>query len=148
MRVKKSFTIADTYKTYSHTKLDNWTSYHEVCKTFNNLLMNDLVDSGKAYYLPYFCGILQIRKTKTKSLFRKIFMFRWNPETKKKERFQTVVNNSHSNGYLVKFNWFKFPAYCRTGIPKTWKFKPAKHWKQTLSQEIINNNKSDIYYEN
>lgn len=147
MNVKKSFTIVDAYKTYEHQKLDSLQNFILVCKTFNNLLMYNMVDSGKAYYLPYFCGIMQIRKAKAKSLFRKVFMFRWNPKTKKKERFETIVNNSHSNGYLVKFHWFKFPKYCRLGVPKTWKFKPAKHWKKVLSQEVITNNKSDIYYE-
>jgi hypothetical protein len=134
------------YETFLFKDLVSINEYRDILRTFNNVLVDDVIETGNMYFLPYYNGMFTIKKTKQKSLFRKIFMFRWNPELKKKERFETVVNNSHSNGYSAKFWWYKRNKYFR-GIYTSWVLKVAGHHKRNLALALINRHKSDIYYE-
>lgn len=107
--------------------------FKEVIKTFNHLLIKNVIATGHAYTLPMKVGKLTVLKIipKTKAVDFK----------KTKELGQTVYHtNRHSHGYKAFYKWIKSQPHSFVQNRGLYKFIPSKTARSQLAYAIRENN--------
>ena len=103
---KKSYTIADMYKTFSNTDV-SYSRFKRILDSFNNYVIDCIFKDSKMFKMPYGLGSICIAKYKPKSYTSKSLSKDY--KSSKEERKPIYYLNEHSNGYKYRLFWSKIP---------------------------------------
>lgn len=82
--------------------------YTKVCETFNTLLMNAVIETGKFFKLPGRLGYIGIYKRSSKRKNLPIDFTRiWKAQEENTELVITPFKNKHSERYYARVTWIK-----------------------------------------
>jgi len=140
--MKRRLTITDIYNSSPLKERIEWATYKLVWSTFTDLLMSELMDTGKCFKLPHVLGTLQIRKTKV-NLNKKPIDFH-----KTKLYGMTIYHqNKHSDGYYGRIYWNKEYPQASFTNKKIFQIEFTRANKRKLSHTIKNSNSINKYFE-
>lgn len=94
---KQSINDSDIFDSYSNPYNLTKEQFLLVLRTFNFLLIRSVIDEGKVYSLPLGCGLIYMKKIKSKG--KKIMDY----NTYRKTGEIHYLRNLHSNGYIAQF---------------------------------------------
>ena len=114
-----------------------------ILTTFFRHFKQALVSTGYRYKLPSRFGAMTIAKQKTSGKSKKVINWK---ETKAQGR-HVYYKNRHSSDFFAKLVWDKNHHYCGIGNKPLFKFKTVRPMKKLISEEILNNNRIEDYYE-
>ncbi len=131
--------ISETSKYHVDYKL-----YRDICEDANKMLINDIVDEGFFFNIPYRLGILRIKKKKInfKNLKPDFGLFNQSEGELKNKHL-----NEHSGGYYCMFYWNK--QVCVVKNKTAYCFIPTRHNKRYLASQLKEKGKELInsYFE-
>lgn len=163
-KIKGGYGINNFYKFYKskYNKVDEKT-YKKIIDEFNQIVIDNMLNEGLNYIIPFLNLELTIRKDKRKPKIKngKLInnrpvdfkatnkLWKENPEAKEK-KLLIRHNNSHTSGYVFRIycKKFKSPIKNRSLL----KFRPMRGFKRALAKRINNTNKDNfdcfLLYEN
>ena len=103
---KKSYTIADMYKTFSNTDV-SYSRFKRILDSFNNYVIDCIFEDSKMFKMPYGLGVICIVKYKPKSYADQSLSVDY--KSSKEEGKRIYHLNEHSNGYKYRLYWSKVP---------------------------------------
>lgn len=130
---KKSYTIADMYKTFSNTDV-SYSRFKRILDSFNNYVIDCIFEDSKMFKMPYGLGSICIAKYKPKSYTSKSLSKDY--KSSKEEGKSIYYLNEHSNGYKFRLFWSKLPQT----FPDRYKYQLqlVRQNKRKLAQLIFN----------
>lgn len=135
MRNKKSATIIDMYKQYSKDDdTIDYTRFKRILDTFNQEILNGLLESSEGFKMPFGLGYVQIVKYKPKSYTDKSLSVDYKASKEYGKRIYHL--NEHSNGYKYRLYWSKVPQT----FPDRYRYQLSfvRANKRRLAQLIFN----------
>lgn len=135
MRIKKSATIIDMYKSYKDEYGDvEYAQFKQILDKFNDILLHMLFYDSKVIKLPLGLGTIGIVKYKPKHMNDKSLSVDYKSS---KEYGKKIYHlNEHSDGYKYRLYWSKLPQT----FPDRYKYSLSlvRHNKRLLAQLIFN----------
>jgi len=139
--MKYSRTLSDAYKSFPNnvTERDSYyadySTFVNICKEFNKLLIQKLVKEGIKFKMPFLRSYLQIKKGLIPEHLRdRKIDFKKSKELKK----QVFHNNNHSSNEYAKYEWKRVGYNIKNR--NFYKFTPTRGNKRYLAKEIKENN--------
>jgi len=142
------YTITDAYKFYKKDILEglqvSYKEYRAVLKTFNKLVVEDILYNSSEITFPSNIGVFRIRKRKVNIENINKLLPDWHatnklweekPELKKKKQLVYHLNE-HRKGYKYKVYWDKRKA--RVKNHTLYYFKPCREWSRELAYILKN----------
>ena len=168
-KYKVTKTIKDAYKLYKEDNLNgvDKSTFVKVCKEFNKLLIQQVIENSFEYRLPYRLGFLRVKKCKNviEVVDGKINTVRlkpdwdacwdyWNRIYEGKTRAEIVAipnkkliyhYNDSTDGYYYKFFWDR--KQCAIKNQAMYKFRPTMGVKKLLTAHLYDEDRLNDYYE-
>lgn len=131
--------------------------FKRVIRTYNTMIMDYVLETGKEFKLPFGFGVITINKKKQVVFFEKdgvkrvVLAVDWkttkelwekNPEAKENKKV-IFLTNEHSEGY--RFKWLWFPKSARFMMADVWIFTPSRRSSRTLAQKLKDPHRSSFY---
>lgn len=131
--------------------------FKKVIRTYNTMIMEYVLETGKEFKLPFGFGTLTINKKKQTVFFEKdgkkriILAVDWkttkqlwkdDPESAQIKKL-VYLTNPHSEGY--RFKWIWFPKSARFTMSELWTFQPSRKSSRTLAQKLKDSSRSTFY---
>ncbi len=141
----KRKTLKDIYKTYPHfAKKDKYyctkNDFTNICKMFNVLISEQILETGKSFNTPYGLGKIRIKKFKPNG--KKL-----DYGLSKKLGKQIFHKNLHSQGLMGKFYWDKYRSPKHFTHRVLYVFRPTRTNKQSLTNCLVEKNYITRYFE-
>lgn len=130
---KKSYTIADMYKTFNNADV-SYSRFKRILDSFNNSVIKCIFEDSQVFKMPYGLGSVCIVKYKPKSYTPKSLSKDYKSSI---EEGKTIYHlNEHSNGYKFRLFWSKIPQT----FPDRYKYQLqlVRQNKRMLAQLIFN----------
>lgn len=138
------YTLSNMYDSYPNKHLITRSEFMKTLTTFNDILIQSSIDTGRVYELPHGAGVIGARKfftTKTKSVdFR---------ASRDAGRY-IAHKNFHSGGFIGKIIWDKDKRwYLRADrdMINVVAFEPTRPHKRMMARAIIDKNSINHYYD-
>ena len=149
------YTITDAFKLYQEEVLEGlqvpYKEYRAILKTFNKLLVTEVLYNSAEIIIPSNIGVIRIRKRKVNleninkllpdwAATKKL----WEDNPKAKEKKQLVYHlNEHRKGYKYKVYWDKRKS--RVKNHTIYYFKPCRDFSRELAYVLKNLFEIDYY---
>jgi hypothetical protein len=141
------YTITDAYKFYKEDILDglqvSYKDYRAVLKTFNKLLVKDVLYNSSEITFPSNIGAFRIRKRKVNLENINKLLPDWQATNKLKKKQLVYHLNEHRKGYKYKVYWDKRKS--RVKNHTVYYFKPCRDWSRELAYVLKNLFEIDYY---
>ena len=138
--VRKKNTLEDIYEKYDNKYNLSKKEFREINRTFNNVLMKSIIETGYAYKLPHRLGTISVRKRKSKA-----GMIDFGHLQKTGEVIRHT--NKHSGGYHAAFYWDRKAPQAIFANKYLFKLFPVRYYKRYLSEAIKDRNTINKYFE-
>lgn len=130
----------NTFDTYENKNEITRQDFKFIINTFFHLLQQDMMLTGRIYFLPKSLGNLGIRKFKNK---HKILDYQHYRATGEK----VFVRNTHSEGFAVKIDWHQYYLKRLDTAACVFRLTPARLYARMIAKHIIDNNAISTYYD-
>ena len=139
------YTDIDIFNSYDNPHKIDKNTFLLILRTFMVLFVKSMVEEGKVYTLPYFLGVLGVRKRKpAKPVYVDYGHYRKTGEKR-------MHLNFHSNGYIARFKWNKPDLRLPGSTPYKFllcqDFQASRQTVRYLAKQIREQNTINKYYD-
>lgn len=116
---------------YTNTKYDlDYKTFRKICETFNKYIMDDIIDEGFFFKVPYRVGIIRLKKHKVNLDHLKKNYGLYNSSEGK---YKNGHLNEHTGNMYVKYYWSKFYTDNMVRNKTYYSFIPTRTNKRRLA---------------
>ena len=137
------YTLSNLYDDYPLRHLITRAQFRKTLTTFNDILMQSSIDTGKVYQLPNHGGIIGVRK---KPSWRQPVNYRLSRDAGKK----VMHHNFHSGGLVGVILWDRakpFYNFVDFGLRNLVNFEPTRPHKRLMAKALKEKNTINKYYD-
>lgn len=140
-KIRPHKNIIDLYNQYPEKDSITKQEFKLVLRTFNYLLMQSIIETGKLYYLPNNLGVIGVFRIPV--IGRGVFDY----QLYKKEGIKVWKKNLHSSSYSARFMWrHKYPrSLLPFHILRSYRWEAPRYWKRHLAKCIKDKNSINLY---